>query len=199
MCRVDLCFTITKSFALFRISFLKIQHFFSPLYLFFLFWEGWREEKASSSALSCFSHTIIYDIGHEQVHKGQEGDRRAGMGFSGVRHVGQTCWLPRSREGISGWTACPVMNLEGKKAPLRHKKKGTQVTQTGFQEQPTLLSFLFAFFCFFSQHSFFPSTPFPSPLLYPREAKEAWQWQPVSDGGLMGRANCFLCFVQMYK
>lgn len=60
-----------------------------------------------------------------------------------------------AREGTSGWTACPVMSLDGEKAPLGHKKKGTQTTQTGFQEQPSLLSFL-STFCHFPSTSFSP-------------------------------------------
>lgn len=67
-----------------------------------------------------------------------------------------------AREGMSGWTACPAMSLDGEKVPLRHKKKGTQITQTGVQEQPSLLSFL-STFCHFPSTSFSPFLHSPIP------------------------------------
>lgn len=101
MCRVGLCFTITKFFALFyQLNVFLFCFFFNP-YLFFLSWGGVEEEKGSSLALSCFFHTIIYDVGHEEMHEGQEGERSAGMRSSRVTHVDQTC-CQGTREGTSG-------------------------------------------------------------------------------------------------
>lgn len=101
-----------------------------------------------------------------------------------------------AREGTSGQAGCQVMNLDGKEVPLKQKMQGTelgtQVTQSGYWEQPALLSFLSTFLCLFFQQFLFSS-----PILYPEQAKAVWQ--STGDGGLVGRANGFLCFVQMYK
>lgn len=139
-------------------SFLPAQRglfffFFNP-YLFFLSWGGVEEEKGSSLALSCFFHTIIYDVGHEEMHEGQEGERSAGMRSSRVTHVDQTCWQG-TREGTSGWT------WMGKRLPWDTKRRGQNMApkspRLGFRNNllhsPSFLPF----------SVIFPSTSF-SPL-----------------------------------
>lgn len=165
--------------------FCSFPYFFS-LYLFFLFQVGWREEKAGSSALSCFSLAIICDVGHG--HKGQEGERSAGMRLSRVRQVDQTCWLPGKgpvdAQHVQLWTWMGKDSSETQKEG--HPSHPDWVSGT---TSSALLPL--------SVLSFSPAPPFV--LCTPLSQGSGEAWQPVSDGRLMGRANCFLCFVQMYK
>lgn len=165
--------------------------FFPSVFIFFLFFGmGGGKKRSAPQHWAAFSTQLPMTEGMSKFTRARREKEVLGWDCPGW-----DTWIRRAdcqgaREGTSGRAACPVMNLDGKKAAVRHKKKGTQVTQAGFQEQLILLSFL-STFSHFSQHLLFSSP------LSPREAEEVWQ--PVSDGGLMERANCFLCFVQMYK
>lgn len=108
----------------------------------------------------------------------------------GETHGSEVLTVQGARKGVRE----ALTNLHGnehqqwkqKKQGTEYGTQGTQVTQPGCQDNPLCSPS-------FPPCSFVPAAPFllPSPL--------SQAWQAVSDGGLMGRAKCFLCFVQMYK
>lgn len=200
MCMVDLCFTITMFFALFPISSPIIQLFFFSFSLSFLlgifFWGGRGGGQRRGQLLSIellFPQNNLSPGAWARACREKEGHEGNCLGWdTWIRHAD----CQGAREGTSGQAGCQVMNLDGKEVPLEQKMQvtelGTQVTQSGYWEQPALLSFLSTFLCLFFQQFLFSS-----PILYPKQAKAVWQ--STGDGGLVGRANGFLCFVQMYK